>query len=82
MKGFKLNNITAESICQATGMSIEEIAISDVSVVDNAIQRKIDKELVPSVDLGGILPRGSVYLMFDRFLTSKDIDKGISAIRP
>lgn len=82
MKVFRLNNRTAESISRATGMSVEEIAGADVSVVDDAIQKKIDKELTPSVNLGGLLPRGSVYLMFDRFLTNKDINKGISAIRP
>lgn len=82
MKGFRLNNRTAESICRATGMSVEDIASADVSLVDDAIQKKIDRVLTPSVDLGGILPRGSVYLMFDRFLTNKDINKGISAIRP
>ncbi len=82
MKGFRLNDRTAESICHATGMSVEEIAGADVSAVDDAIQRKIDRELTPAVDLGGVLPRGSVYLMFDRFLTKTDINKGISAIRP
>lgn len=82
MKGFSLNDRTAGSICQATGMSIEEIAAADVSAVDDAIQRKIDRKLIPSVNLCGILPRDSAYIMFDRFLTNKNINKGISAIRP
>lgn len=82
MKGFRLNDRTAESICQATGMSIEEIACADVSAVDDAIQRKIDRVLIPTVDLDSVLPRDSAYIIFDRFLTNKDINKGISAIRP
>jgi len=82
MKEFKLNIKTAESIFKTTGLSLDEIANADVLTVDDAIQTKIDRKLTPAVDLGGLQPRGSVYLMFKRFLTKNDIDKGISAIIP
>lgn len=82
MKEFKLNNKTAESIFQTTGMSVEEIANADVLTVDNSIQKQIDRKLTPAIELGGLLSRGSVYFMFDRFFTEKDINNGIASIHP
>lgn len=82
MKKFRLNNDTMQRIFADTGMKVNEIASSDVLAVDACIEDRSGKHLRPAVDMAGLNPRGSVYLMFNRFFTKEDIDKAIARIRP
>lgn len=77
---FKLNNKTKESIYASTGMKTDFIANADIDKIDSNIESRIGKKLTFSTVIGGLLPRGSVYLMFERFFTSKEIDKKLSNI--
>lgn len=77
---FKLNNKTKESIYASTGMKADLIANTDIDIIDSNIESRIGKKLTFSTLVGGLIPRGSVYLMFERFFTSKEIDKKLSNI--
>lgn len=77
---FKLNNKTKESIYASTGMKADLIANTDIEIIDSNIESRIGKKLTFSTLVGGLIPRGSVYLMFERFFTSKEIDKKLSNI--
>lgn len=77
---FKLNNKTKESIYASTGMKADFIANTDIDKIDSTIESRIGKKLTFSTAIGGIISRGSVYLMFERFFTSKEIDRKLSKI--
>ena len=80
MKMFKLNNRTKESIHAGTGMNTDFISNSDIDKIDSNIESLIGKKLTFSTVIGGLISRGSVYLMFERFFTRKEIDRKLSKI--
>ncbi len=80
MSMFKLNNKTKESIYTSTGMDVDFIAKADIETIDSNIESHIGKKLSFSTTIGGLLPRGSVYLMFKRFFTKEEIDQKLSKI--
>lgn len=82
MSNFRLNTATLRSIKTATGIDAETISTSDVSVIDEAIAKRTGKTLEPSLSVGGLKPRGSIYLMFNRLFTPNEINKEISRIKP
>jgi len=82
MNQFKLNNETLRHIHAVTGMDARDISMSDVSTVDKFIEKRKGQSLKPAINLGGLSPRGSVYLMFNRFITRKEIDRQIDHIKP
>ncbi len=77
---FKLNSKTKESIHASTGMNVDFIANSDIETIDNKIESKIGKKLSFSTTIGGLIPRGSVYLMFKRFFTKEEIERKLAKI--
>lgn len=81
MKQFRLNHRTLASIKASTGLDASAISNSDISVVDETIEKHTGQPLTPSVSLGGIQPRGSVYLMLDRLLTSDYINSQLNKIK-
>ncbi len=82
MARFKLNNKTKSDIHSATGMNTDYIANADVSVIDERIESFTHAKLKPATSIGGLLSRGSVYLMFRRFFTQDEIERQLSKIRP
>lgn len=78
---FRLNEDTLKNIHATTGMDASFISESDVSIVERNIEKKTGKKLEPAISLAGLNPRGSVYLMFKRFLTNEDIDSKLAAIK-
>ena len=80
MRSFKLNNRTKESIHVGTGMSTDFIANTDIDMIDSNIESRIGKKLTFSTVIGGLIPRGSVYLMFQRFFSREEIDRKLSKI--
>ncbi len=81
MMGFKLNKRTLNSIRTVTGLDSTVIANTDIMKIDKAIESRNKRSLKPALSLGGIQPRGSVYLMFDRLFTSKEIEQGLAEIK-
>lgn len=82
MKGFKLNKRTLDSVRAVTGLDSTVIANTDIMKIDKDIEKRNKKSLKSALTLGGLQPRGSVYLMFDRLFTSKEIEQGLAEIRP
>lgn len=82
MKPFRLNIHTLDSIKATTGLDAATISNSDVSAVDKSIERRTGQTLSPSLSIGGILPRGSVYLMLNRLFTSSYINSQLNKIKP
>lgn len=82
MKKFRLNISTLNSIRKETGMDAKDIASDDISSVEANIEKRNGCRIVPAVTMDGLSPRGSVYLMFNRFFTKKEIDHQIDNIRP
>lgn len=82
MSRFKLNKETRSDIFSATGMDVEKIINSDISVVDSNIEEHIHHKLKPAFNLGGLLSRGSVYLMLNRYFTRSYIDRQLARIKP
>lgn len=80
MKQFKLSEQTKKSIEKTTGLNYETIVNSDVAEIDRKIEKKTGKKLRFSTHVGGLQPRGSVYLMLNRFITAKDINRSIDRI--
>lgn len=81
MNDFRLNEDTLRTIQATTGMDASFISESDISVIDCNIEKKTGKTLEPAISFAGLNPRGSVYLMFKRFFTSKEIDEQLAAIK-
>lgn len=81
MNKFTLNNETLQRIHTVTGLDARDISTSDVGKVDSFIEKRKGTVLSPAVNVGGLSPRGSVYLMFSRFLTQKEIDRRIDSIK-
>lgn len=81
MKSFRLNHNTLASIKASTGLDASTISSSDISVIDETIEKHTGKSLTPSLSLGGIHPRGSVYLMLDRLFTREYIDRQLNRIK-
>lgn len=82
MKKFKLNHHTIRSIEKSTGLGHQDLVDTDVMTIDSRIESKTGKKLRYSTSVGGLRPRGSVYLMFNRFLSAKSINDGIAKIKP
>lgn len=82
MINFRLDRETLENIETATGFDSKVISDTDVFTIDKNIEKLSGKRLQPALSIGGLLPRGSVYLMFNRLFTSHDINKGIDRIKP
>ncbi len=82
MKGFKLNKRTLDSVRAVTGLDSTVIANTDIMKIDKDIEKRNKKSLKSALTLGGLQPRGSVYLIFDRLFTSKEIEQGLAEIRP
>lgn len=80
MRSFKLNNKTKESIHANTGMSTDFISNTDIDKIDSNIESRIGKKLTFSTVIGNLIPRGSVYLMFNRFFSREEIDRKLSGI--
>ena len=80
MRRFRLNNRTKESIHASTGMSTDFISMTDIDMIDSNIESRIGKKLTFSTVIGGLIPRGSVYLMFQRFFSREEIDRKLSKI--
>lgn len=70
MYHFSLNSATVRRIHAVAGLDANEISKSDIDTIDSLIEKHIGKMLIQSVNLGGLLPRESVYLMFRRLLTT------------
>lgn len=81
MAAFRLNEDTQKAIRTSTGMDTSFISKTDVDIVDQNIERHTGKKLTPAVSLAGIIPRGSVYLMFNRLFTNKEIDSKLAAVK-
>lgn len=77
---FKLNKETKKSVYASTGMDVDFIAKADINTIDTNIEARIHKKLSFSTFIGGLLPRGSVYLMFKRFITGKEVERKLSKI--
>ncbi len=82
MLDFRLNKETLDNIKTVTGFDSKVISTTDVLTIDENIEKQSGKKLQPVLSIGGILPRGSVYLMFNRLFTSNDINKGLNRIKP
>lgn len=82
MKGFRLNKETLRSIQASTGMDAAVISHSDISDIEMNIENRIGSPLKPAVSVGGLSPRGSVYLMFNRLISSSQINKALRSIKP
>lgn len=82
MEKFKLNTKTKLDIHSSTGMDANFIANADVSVIDSRIEKLHHTKLKPATKIGGLLSRGSVYLMFQRFFTHNEIEQQLSKIKP
>ena len=80
MRRFRLNNRTKKSIHASTGMSTDFISMTDIDMIDSNIESRIGKKLTFSTVIGGLIPRGSVYLMFQRFFSREEIDRRLSKI--
>lgn len=80
MKKFKLNAKTLKSILVDTGMDESFIANADTALIDHHIEKLKKTKLTPALTIGNLSARGSVYLMFKRFFTKKEINSGIMAI--
>lgn len=75
MGQFRLNNKTKLDIHSITGMDTDFIAGADISVIDSKIEARNNKKLKPATKIGGLLSRGSVYLMSQRFFTHNEIEQ-------
>lgn len=73
MKKFRLNISTLNCIRKETGMDAKDIASDDISSVEANIEKRNGCHLVPAVTMDGLSPRGSVYLMFNRFLQRRKL---------
>lgn len=82
MLRFRLNSKSKKGIHSTTGMDADIIANTDVNVIDSNIESYADVELKPATKIGGLLSRGSVYLMFQRFFTNNEIEHQLSKIKP
>lgn len=82
MKKFELNRQTIRSIEKSIGLGHQDLADTDVMAIDSRIESKTGKKLSYSTSVGGLRHRGSVYLMFNRFLSAKSINDGIAKIKP
>lgn len=82
MLRFRLNSKTKKDIHSATGMDVDFIANTDVDTIDSNIESYADACLKPATKIGGLLSRGSVYLMFQRFFTNNEIEHQLSRIKP
>ena len=82
MKHFRLNQATLDNIHRSTGINPRDMSRMDVSELDMAIEKKIGKKLKSVNEVAGITSRGSVYLMFNRILKPRQIDKALEKIRP
>lgn len=82
MLRFRLNSKTKKDIHSSTGMDVDFIANNDVKVIDSNIESYTDKHLKPATNIGGLLSRGSVFLMFGRFFTNNEIERQLSKIKP
>lgn len=81
MNRFELNNATLDSIRASVGMDVSGISDSDVLTVDRAIETRTKRPLIPAMTVGDISPRGSVYLMYNRTFSAKEIDNAIDRIK-
>lgn len=81
MRKFKLNKRTKQDILSATGMDVDMIINSDISVVDSNIEERISRKLTPAFKLGGLFSRGSVYLMLNRYFSRNFIDRQLAKIK-
>ena len=54
-------------------MDAKDIASDDISSVEANIEKRNGCHLVPAVTMDGLSPRGSVYLMFNRFLQRRKL---------
>lgn len=82
MLKFRLNSKTKNDIRSSTGMDVDFIANNDVHVIDSKIESFNDTHLKPATKIGGLLSRGSVFLMFQRFFTNSEIERQLSKIKP
>lgn len=80
MNKFRLNNESERFIHADTGMDSTFIAKSDIATVDKNIEDYTDAVLKPSLTVGHVSPRGSVYLILKRFFTQSEINAGITKI--
>lgn len=76
-----MNTNTMRTIHAGTGMEASDISQSDISVVDDNIEKFTGRRLEPATSFAGLSPRGSVYLMFKRFFTRQEIDEKLLSIR-
>jgi hypothetical protein len=81
MNRFRLNKATIENIRTNVGLDVSTISDSDISTIDAHIEQRKKKRLSPALEVGGVSPRGSVFLMFNRVFTSKEIDSRLSRIK-
>lgn len=82
MKRFKLSDVTCRGIKMATGMDVQNIIETDVFDIDSHIENRVGRKLTPSVNIGGLTSRGSVFLFFNRLFSREYIDSQIARIRP
>lgn len=81
MMNFRLNNKTKRTISSTLGIDFDTLAKTDIDVIDKQIEERNNVRLKPAINLGGLSPRGSVYLMFERLITREEIDNGLSKIK-
>ena len=78
---MKLNKKSEESVFLATGISCNELTDMDFEEIDKRISKKTGKKLrFMNSDDERLLGRGQIYLMLNRFLSTKTIDKKLSKI--
>ena len=82
MFSFLLNKATKDAIKVATGLDASAISGSDISVIEETIERRTNTTLEEAISIGGLQPRGSVYLMLHRFFTAKEVDARLEKIKP
>lgn len=81
MNAFKLNSTSLKFIQADTGMDSNYIANTDIAMIDSNIEKRAKCILEPSLSLGNLSPRGSVYLMLRRFFTDKFINRKLARIK-
>ena len=82
MKGFSLNSATLDTIQASTGLEMSAIVKSDLSAIESHVEKQIGTILKPALNVGNLQARGSVYLMFKRLFTAKEIDCKLDKIKP
>ena len=74
---FRLNKKSQESVYEATGLTVDQIADMDFDEIDASIAKRVGHVITDYILDDSLASRGQVYSETKRFLRMDEVDKGL-----